>query len=132
MKHTGQCLCGGVAFTMDGPLRGVAVCHCGQCRQWHGHVGAYTNVAEKHLTFQAQVPLTWFRSSSFAQRGFCRNCGSSLFWKRDGSPEISVAAGTLSSPTGLKTVLQIYTDHRGDYYDLDPDLPSRPGTDTGG
>ena len=37
----------------------------------------------------------------------------------------SIAAGTLDAPTGLKTVLQIYVDHAGDYYEIDPRIPQR-------
>ena len=35
-RATGSCLCGGVSFTIEGPLRGVVVCHCGQCRKTTG------------------------------------------------------------------------------------------------
>jgi hypothetical protein len=128
--HTGGCLCGAVRYEASGPLRGVVVCHCGQCRKFHGHLGAYTNVAREHLKLTKEGGLAWFESSSFARRGFCKRCGSSLFWERTGGDTISVAAGTLDAPTGLATTAQIFTaaEHRGDYYALDAALKSYPGT----
>ncbi|MGH6720371.1 MAG: GFA family protein [Alphaproteobacteria bacterium] len=128
--HTGGCLCGAVRYHVEGPLRPVAVCHCGQCRKFHGHIGAYTNVQHDRMRFAADTGLTWYVSSSSARRGFCRVCGSSLFWERLGGDSVSIAAGTLDGPTGLRTTTQIFTapEHRGDYYELDPSLETYPGT----
>lgn len=123
---TGRCLCGAVRFELTGPLRDVAICHCGQCRQWHGHAGAYTNVARADLKLIEQRGLAWYRSSNIARRGFCRECGSSLFWDGDKRDTISISAGCLDAPTGLKTTLQIFTKDKGDYYELDPRIPVRP------
>ena len=120
---TGQCLCGAVKFSLTGPLRDVAICHCSQCRRWHGHVGAYTNVARKDLILTEQRGLAWYRASQIARRGFCRECGASLFWDGDRRDTISVAAGCLDAPTGLETTLQIFTAHKGDYYELDERVP---------
>ncbi len=130
---SGGCLCGAVRFKVNGALRDVAVCHCGQCRKFHGHVGAYTNAKTKDVSLTADSGLTWFTSSKSARRGFCRVCGSSLFWQRLGGDTISIAAGTLEGPTGLKTTRQIFTAtrHRGDYYELDEHLETYPGTMSG-
>ncbi len=125
---TGGCLCGAVRFRLDAPQRDVVLCHCGQCRRWHGHVGAYTSVDGDAMTLTEQRGLAWFRSSSFAQRGFCRDCGSSLFWQADGKKIVSITAGALDAPTSLSTTLQIFTEDRGDYYVLDPAIPIRPKT----
>jgi hypothetical protein len=130
MSHLeGQCLCGQVAYTLERPLRDVIVCHCGQCRRWHGHVGAYTNVPKSQFRLVLSAGLAWFASSEAARRGFCKACGSSLFWERTDGDAISVAAGTLTAPTGLDTRLQIFTEYRGDYYALDPAVPCRAPAD---
>jgi hypothetical protein len=76
--------------------------------------------------FDEQRGLAWFRSSDFARRGFCRECGSSLFWCRDGDEMISITAGSLDAPTGLSTSIQIFTEDRGDYYPFDTTIPVRP------
>lgn len=124
----GQCLCGAVRFDLSGDLRPVVICHCGQCRKWHGHYGAYTRVPTSALKIEDERSLAWYRSSEQARRGFCRDCGSSLFWERIGSDQTSVAAGTLEEPTGLDTRLQIFAEDAGDYYEIDDRIPVRsPG-----
>jgi hypothetical protein len=115
---SGGCECGAVRFTVTGGLRDVVNCHCGQCRRFHGHVGAYTNAARADVHFAAERGLRWYRSSSFAQRGFCGECGASLFWQGDGGDTLSIAAGCLDAPTGLRTVGHIFVAHRGDYYEI--------------
>ena len=122
-KFTGGCLCGAVRYEATGPLRDVSVCHCGQCRKWHGHAGAYTAVDRPRLKLPEQRGLRWFRSSEFARRGFCSECGSSLFWQHDKAGHTSIAAGTLDGPTGIATTKHIYAAHKGDYYEIADSLP---------
>jgi hypothetical protein len=123
---TGRCDCGAVRFTITGALRDVVNCHCGQCRRLHGHAGAYTNAARGDLSFDEERGLRWYQSSSFAQRGFCGECGASLFWQRIGAADTSIAAGCLDAPTGLRTVGHIFVAHRGDYYEIADGLPQLP------
>ena len=113
--HSGQCLCGGVRYIVNGELRDVVVCHCSRCRRTHGHVAAYTACAAKDLDVVADATLVWYQSDGRV-RGFCNRCGASLFWQVFDRPTISIAAGTLDEPTGLNTIAQIHTDEPGDYY----------------
>lgn len=123
-SRTGGCLCGGVRYRLTGDLRPVVNCHCGQCRRFHGHHGAYTTLPMERFTLLSDATLRWYRSSDIARRGFCSTCGSSLFWQRlDGRHGISVAAGTLDEPTGLFTLGDIFVADKGDYYEIDDGLP---------
>jgi hypothetical protein len=116
-RHEGGCLCGAVRYRIDGPLRDVVVCHCSRCRRTHGHVAAYSDCAAADLTVADDTSLRWYDADE-RRRGFCSQCGASLFWQRaDGAQMISVAAGTLDEPTGLRTVAQIFTATPGDYYE---------------
>jgi hypothetical protein len=57
--------------------------------------------------------------------GFCARCGSSLFWRGATIPHrISICAGTLDPPTGLRTVEAWWTSEASDYHER-PDLPER-------
>lgn len=113
---TGSCLCGGVAFEINGPLRPVIMCHCTQCRKQTGHIGAFTSCEDTALTFTRDASLAWYRASAEAARGFCRNCGSVLFWKGDGRNYTSITAGSIDGPTGLAIEGHIYCADKGDYY----------------
>lgn len=121
----GGCLCGAVRYAVRGPLRDVVVCHCEMCRKAHGHIGAYTAARKDDLSLVEARGLRWYASSSMARRGFCAECGGTLFWEGSGRDTISIAAGTLDGRTGLKTVLQIHMDSAGDYYEIDPRIPIR-------
>lgn len=113
---TGSCLCGGVAFEITGPLRPVIACHCSQCRKQSGHYAAFTSCQNADLKFTSESTLAWYRASASAGRGFCKACGSLLFWKADGRDSTSVAAGSLNGRTGLVTEGHIYCADKGDYY----------------
>lgn len=125
---TGGCLCGAVRFEVSGELREVAVCHCGMCRKWHGAPGPYTDAERDKIRFVGGEGLAWYESSSFARRGFCRRCGSSLFWERPGAARVSIAAGALDDPTGLRATRHIFVADKGDWYEIDDGLTQLPGT----
>lgn len=120
VEFTGHCLCGKIRFhgIYDGG-NDLKACHCSQCRRWSGHYWAA--ILPKSMTIEGTPK--WYRASDFARRGFCGDCGSSLFWQRDGSDIIDVAAGALDSPTGLRLQGHIFTADKGDYYQIADGLP---------
>jgi hypothetical protein len=90
-------------------------------------VCAATAVARDGLHFVSDASLRWIdspESDAHARRGFCGECGSSLFWDAPDRETISIAAGTLDEPTGLKTIGQIYTSSASDYYEVDSTVPA--------
>ncbi len=121
--ETGHCLCGAVRYAVHGPLRPVIYCHCTMCRRAGGHFVAATACAREHLAIESGEMLTWYRSSPAARRGFCRQCGSNLFWEADGSATISIMAGSLDAPAGLTAREHIFTAEAGAYYRIDDGLP---------
>jgi hypothetical protein len=121
----GGCLCGGVRYEVRGPLREVMACHCSQCRRTSGHYAAMTSAASADLVLTRADTLAWYASSPAAERGFCRVCGSNLFWKPKAEERTSITAGTLDMPTGLKMNEHIFVADKADYYELDDDLPKK-------
>lgn len=122
-QRFGGCLCGRVRFMTKGRLRGVVYCHCSQCRRQTGHYLAATEVSDADIVIEGGDNLTWFPASDFARRGFCKACGSVMFWKRNGGDRVSVAAGAFAEPTGLKPERHIFVADKGDYYELTDGLP---------
>lgn len=121
--HTGACLCGAVKFSVDGRLREIVFCHCGQCRRQTGLYYASTNADEKDLTITGAENVTWYQSSDEGRRGFCKHCGSALFWKYRGQDDISIQAGSLDKPTELVPGYHIFCADKGDFYAINDDLP---------
>jgi len=117
MSARGGCLCGAVRYEVTGPLRDVVVCHCSRCLRTHGHAAAYSACARRDLVLEPSDALRWYEFDD-RSRGFCGECGASLFWSAAERDTISIAAGTLDRPTGLKTVAHIYTRDHADYYEI--------------
>ena len=125
VRATGSCLCGAVRYEITGTLRDVVECHCAMCRKTHGHIGAYTATPKGSLEVVEGRGLKWYASSDNARRGFCGECGGTLFFEPLTKDYVAIAAGTLDPPTGLKTVVQIHVASAGDYYQIDPSVRQR-------
>jgi hypothetical protein len=121
---TGRCLCGAVAYEVRGPLRDVLICHCEECRRWHGHMAACTAARREDLVLVQARGLRWVQSPNSdagARRGFCAECGSSLFWDPPRRDIISIAAGSLDQPTGLRVAGHWFVSQAVDYAGLPDD-----------
>lgn len=125
-KRTGRCLCGGVRIETLGDLRGVVFCHCSQCRRQTGICYAATSVADDRLHVEGVENITWYAASPEAKRGFCRICGSALFWKPEGEARTSVLAGLFDQPSGLKGEAHIFVAELADFHEIDDALPQFP------
>jgi hypothetical protein len=122
-RRAGGCLCGAVRYEVRGPLRPVVMCHCTQCRRMTGHLMAAT--AARHADFRllAESGLAWYDASAAARRGFCRQCGSTLFWQGGGRDYVSIAAGSLDDSSGLRIACHIFTADKGAYYEIEDGAP---------
>jgi hypothetical protein len=126
MMHRGSCLCGAVRFEVEGELHPPDACHCSQCRKQSGHYWASTDAPRARVRIDGEAQLTWFRSSERVRRGFCRTCGSALFWEPIGAEKIAIAMGAFDDPTGTRLAMHIFVADKGDYYDIADALPQRP------
>lgn len=120
---SGRCECGGVSFEVPAVRPSVTMCHCKQCRRLSGHHWAATDAPFDSVVFVQQTSLKWYTSSTWARRGFCDRCGSSLFYLQNESDQISIAAGCLDEPAGLVPGRHIFTVDKGDYYVIADDAP---------
>lgn len=119
----GRCLCGAVNFIVFGHVRPVIACHCKQCRQWSGHFWSATSCEDGGLKIESgEEQINWYQSSDFAKRAFCSQCGSNLFYKAFGIPELkdctSISSGLFEDPTQFEFGRHIFCAYRGDYYEL--------------
>lgn len=94
----GGCLCGGVRYRAALPVAHASHCYCTMCQKQHGAAaGSYANVASAGFVIEQGAGLiTEYASSGHGRRGFCRVCGSTLFWRSTESPDrIAITLGTL-------------------------------------
>ncbi|MEL6682964.1 MAG: GFA family protein, partial [Pseudomonadota bacterium] len=112
---TGRCECAAVSFEIADARNTITFCHCSQCRRISGHYWASTRVAMADITFTKKDGLAWFASSEHARRGFCKLCGSPLFYQPNGADHLGVSAGCLDLPTNMTPGKHIFTANAGDY-----------------
>ncbi len=95
---TGGCLCGAIRYESTEPPNWVGYCHCRKCQQAYGALfGLFAGFPAEAFRYKQGRP-TYYRSSRWAKRGFCTNCGSPVdMWYED-NPEPSVLIGTLDHP----------------------------------
>jgi hypothetical protein len=82
MAHVGRCLCGGIRFEV-GAAKAAAHCHCSYCRL-SGGAAFVTWVVVEAAAFRivsGEGLLRWRHSSAPSERGFCTECGSTLFFR---------------------------------------------------
>ena len=125
MTAHGSCLCGAVTFSVDGALGPPDACHCTQCRKQSGHYWASTGVPRAALTISGDDNLTWYQSSEKVRRGFCRTCGSFLFWDPPARDRIAIAMGAFDAPTQTALHMHIFVAEMGDYYAIGDGLPQQ-------
>src|SRR5258708_3126962 len=126
VRAKGHCLCGAIEIEIRGPLHAVVVCHCGQCRRQHGAPPSYTAANWSNVTIHGEKNLKWYQSSPEARRGFCRLCGTSLFWEPMGQGRVSIPAGCLVKPTALRTVRPIFLPHNAPFAEITDGLEQLP------
>lgn len=120
--HEGGCHCGGVRYVIDGELRPVILCHCYDCMKTIGTSIAATAAADEDVTITGQT-LKWYHSSESAKRGFCTECGASLFFKALEKGHLSITAGTLDDARGLECGGQIYGHSHPGFMPMPENVP---------
>ncbi|MGB1240010.1 MAG: GFA family protein [Pseudomonadales bacterium] len=122
-KLKGSCDCGGVQFEVTGLREGITVCHCSQCRRLSGHQWAATHAAYSDVNFTQQSGLKWYRSSDWASRGFCGECGASLFYRMNDEAGVGIAPGCLEAHPALYVEKHIFVKDKADYYHIGDNAP---------
>lgn len=112
---SGKCLCGGVKFTVKVASANFGACHCSMCRTWSGGV-VFALDEVKDLTFEGEHNLSIYKSSDWGERGFCKVCGTNLFWRSAEFGHTAVMAGAIEEQAELKFVSEIFIDSKPDFY----------------
>jgi hypothetical protein len=125
---TGRCLCGGVTFSVAAGRREVDACHCNMCRRWSA--GPYIGFPhDGELILQGGDNVSLYKSSEWAERAFCKRCGSSLYYHLLGTDHYSFSAGLLDDQDGLSLTQEIFIDEKPGYYDLANSTPKLTGAE---
>lgn len=116
---SGQCLCGAVKFDAKDVDRGSGLCHCRMCQQWAG--GPFIVATSRGVTFTGEENLVRYRSSEWAERGFCRQCGSNLFYRALNSDAYEMCVGAFNEPEAFTLESEIFIDRKPGGYSFTGD-----------
>ena len=112
----GVCLCGSVTIESKN-ISEFEACHCGMCRRWGG--GPFLAVhCDSGIKINGQDTITNYASSEWAERGFCNNCGTHLYYHLKPTDEYIVPVGLFESSDGFSFSKQIFIDQKPDYYNF--------------
>ena len=129
-RITGQCLCGAVSFDLRPEIKWVAHCHCSQCRRAHGAAFVtWVGVDDSLVNIDSQN-LEWYQSSAQAQRGFCKQCGSTLFFRSENWPgELHIARANIIDELKQQPQLHAYFDSHVDWLCINDQIPKKPASE---
>ena len=117
----GTCLCGAVTVSAEPARDGLSVCHCDMCRAWS--TSMFMAFEARRGTVTAQGPVTTYTSSEWAERAFCGQCGSPLWYRITAEGpmhgQYQVAAGLFADAGGMSPKLEVYIDRKPVGYALE-------------
>jgi len=117
MDVSGSCLCGKVTINLTGVAKEITVCHCSLCQKFHGGpMFALASCSEDQMALQGAKWLRRYDSSEWAQRGFCSQCGSSLFFYLKETHTYFFAAGLFGNLPEAVLTEEIYTKDQPQFY----------------
>jgi hypothetical protein len=123
---TGGCHCGAVRYTCTAEPLGAGHCQCSDCRKLSG-TGHNSGLRVPFAAFSVQgAPkgyVTHADSGNELTRYFCGNCGSPVYSRSTGTPDIVVIrAGSLDDPSRFQPQTVIWTSSAVSWDVMDPAL----------
>lgn len=111
MKLNGSCLCNSVTIIIEEVEPAITVCHCHMCQKFFG--GPFLSLAgvlPKDVEINGEEQIQRYLSSEWAERGFCKQCGSSLFYHSLADNEYYFPAGLFDEIDQAKLTTEIFYD----------------------
>jgi hypothetical protein len=123
----GSCLCGGVAYQIEGAIDSLRNCHCRRCRKARSAafatngfvpVGVFRWTRGESLLDAFKVP-----GARYFTQTFCRICGSILPRVDQGRGVVVIPAGSLDDDPGARVREHIFVASKAPWYEIADDLP---------
>lgn len=115
IEQKGKCLCGRVEIHATAMSTDVGVCHCSMCRKWGGGP-LFAVDCNTEIQIDGAEFVSAYASSAWAERGFCSNCGTHLYYKLKPGGQYIVPAGIFDGAPALSFDHQIFIEEKPAYY----------------
>jgi hypothetical protein len=134
-RPRGSCLCGAVAFIVEGEPVRCRYCHCGRCRKAlsAAHATNMTTALDgvrftrgEDMLARYQVP-----EARFFATVFCSGCGSPMPRRHPDHRFSVVPLGSLDDDPGARSTGHIFVASKAPWFDIADDLPQQPAYSPG-
>ncbi|MCB0355682.1 MAG: GFA family protein [Bdellovibrionales bacterium] len=123
----GSCLCGKVEIHASTMKTDLGVCHCGMCRKWSA--GPFLAVdCGTEVKIEGINNVGIYSSSDWAERAFCKNCGTNLFYRLKENQQHIVSSELFNEPE-LNFDHQIFIDEKPSYYSFSNETKNMTGAE---
>ena len=112
---TGRCLCGQTRFSAKTIGKDFGACHCSMCRKWGSGPFMATGCGTQ-VTFDNEQNISVYNSSDWAERGFCKLCGTHLFYRLKQTGQHFMPIGLFDDDSNFTFERQVFIDSKPDYY----------------
>lgn len=115
MDRTGKCMCGAVSFHAKNMADTFSTCYCKMCQRWAGGPFSGVNVPTNSLEVTGREHIGIIQSSDFAERAFCKKCGSGIWWRLTSGKYVgntSIPVGLLDDTSGLTLSSELFSDYK--------------------
>ena len=123
----GSCLCGDVAFVVEGPPLRCWNCHCSRCRKARGAAHASNLFAPvdavRFTRGEERVARYKVPEARYFMQVFCRRCGSPMPRHDRDRGFAAVPMGALDDDPGKRPERNIFTASKAPWYEIPDDLP---------
>lgn len=123
----GSCLCGGVAYAIEGKIETIWNCHCQRCRKARSAAHATNGFVEverfRFLRGESLLESYKVPEAARFRQNFCRTCGSILPRPTEGLPTLAIPLGSLDDDPGGRPSGHIFVGSKAPWFDITGPLP---------
>ncbi|WP_038123548.1 GFA family protein [Vibrio nigripulchritudo] len=113
-----KCLCGLVTLQLTHLPKRFSVCHCSSCQTWNGGPTMMAPCGE-NVVVLGKEHVKEFRSSEWARRAFCKECGSHMYSRFVNTGTFNIPAGHFASFAQMTMETQYFIDRKPGYYSFE-------------
>jgi len=123
-----RCLCGAVTVAVAVEKASFDACHCSMCRRWGG--GPLLAVgAQGGVSFEGEENIGVYSSSDWAERGFCKHCGTHLFYRLKEGGHYALPLGLIEGEVPWSFTEQIFIDEKPAWYEFSNETHNMTGAE---
>jgi len=123
----GSCLCGRIAYEIEGAIDVIRHCHCGRCRRARSAAHATNGFVDparfRYLRGEALLDSFKLPDAERFTQTFCRDCGSPVPRRVANRPYVVIPMGSVDGDPGGRPLEHIFVGSQAPWYEIADDLP---------